>query len=100
MSAIAAPKPSDVNATMRTSIVLRRAVASAPTSAPTLVTDSSRVNVVSLPPEAAGDEEREDGLEVVGERADDRHHHERHPEVGDAAGVAEPGADLALGPLR
>ncbi len=35
---------------MRTSIVLRRAVASAPTSAPTLTTESSSVNVVSLPP--------------------------------------------------
>ena len=39
--------------------------------------------------EVLGDEQREHDREVEGERADDRHHHQRHPQVGDAARVAQ-----------
>ena len=37
---------------------LRRAVASAPTSDPTLMTENRIVNVVSVPPRSCGDEQR------------------------------------------
>ena len=80
-----------------TLIVLRRAVRSAPTSAPTLTTENSSVNVVPVAVQVARGEQREDGLEVVRQRADDGHHHERHPELGHAAHVAQPFAHLALG---
>ena len=65
-----------------------------------LTTENSTVKVASLPLEVAGDEQREDGLEVVGQRADHGHHHQRHEQLGHAAHVAQAGPHLALGPGR
>ena len=72
--------------------------ARAPTSEPTLTTDSSRVNVTSLPPRSRVTKSGKHRLEVERQGADDRHHHERHPQLGDAAGVAQPLPHLALAP--
>ena len=85
---------------MRTLIVLRRAVRNAPISAPTLTTANSSVNVRRRAAEVTRREQREHGLEVVRQRADDAHHHERHPQLGHAAHVAQTLAHLTLGPRR
>ena len=50
--------------------------------------------------QGALDEQRHHRLEVERERADDGHHHERHPQLGHRAHVAEAVADLALAARR
>ena len=76
---------------------MRRAVTSAAASDPTATTEYSNVNVVSVPPEGLLHEQRHDHVEVHGERADDRHHHQRDEQVGLGSHVPQPGPDLALG---
>ena len=81
------------------SMLRRRAVKSAPISEPIAVTEKKMRERADAAVERLGDEQREHDLEVERERADDRHHHERDPEVGHGAHVAQPGADLRLRPL-
>ena len=69
-------------------------------------TEYSRVKVVSAPCERLLDEQRHDHVEVERERADDRHHHQRHPQLGHrcgrSAGRRGPGpcASAATGEAR
>ena len=83
----------------RTVISVRRAVESAPMSEPTLTTENSDGERRVVAVERALHEQRHDDLEVEGERADDRHHHERHPQLGDPLHVARARRAPALAAL-
>ena len=78
----ATPKASAPRPTTRMSITVRRALTSAPTSDADADHREEQGEGALAAAEVAGDEERDHDLEVEGQRADDGHHHERHPQLG------------------